>query len=66
MEKLNNLFYELRNTVFNMIREKNVDIDLLALELGTDRQNFIDNFTNRNEDFSFYLKTMELLDSWEA
>lgn len=63
-QKLNNYFYELRNTTFNMIREKNVDIDLLASELGIDRQTFIDNFTGRIDDFSFYLKTIELLDSW--
>lgn len=66
MEKLNNMFYEIRNDAFNQIREKNIDIDLLAFELGIDRELFIDRFTRMYEDFSFYLKTMELIDSWEV
>ena len=66
MEKLNNMFYEIRNAAFNQIREKNIDIDLLAFELGIDRELFIDRFTHIYEDFSFYLKTMELIDSWEV
>ena len=64
-EKLNNLFFYLRSDVFKLIQEKNIDVDILSFNLGIGRETFINNFSKRIDDFSFYLQTLSLLESWE-
>lgn len=66
MLELDNLFDNIRHTVFELIEQKNVDIDILAFDLGIDRKTFINNFMHRIEDFSFYLQTITLLEKWEV
>ena len=65
-EKLNNLFLRIRDSIFQLIQEKNVDVDALAFDLGISRQIFIDNFSKRINDFTFYLQTLSLLENWEG
>lgn len=65
-EKLNSLFINIRENIFKLIREKNVNIDVLAFNLGISRQTLINNFTMRIEDFTFYLQTLSLLEKWEV
>lgn len=62
--KLNNLFLNIRDSIFRLIQQKNVDVDILAFNLGISRQNLIDNFNNRIDDFTFYLQTLSLLENW--
>ncbi len=64
-EKLNNLFLDIKNKTLNLIKEKNIDIDVLSFKLGIDSDKLISNYTNRIDDFSFYLKTLELVTNWE-
>ncbi len=65
-EKLNNLFLSIRDSIFRLMQEKDIDIDILAFDLGVSRQTFTDNFTKRNDDFTFYLQTLSLLEKWEG
>lgn len=65
-EKINNLFLQIRERIFRLIQEKNVDVDILAFDLGMSRKTFVGNFVNRIDDFTFYLQTLSLLESWEA
>ena len=65
-ERLNNLFFHISETIFRIIQEKNVDIDVLAFDLGISRNAFIENFRKRNDDFTFYLQTLSLLEKWEV
>ena len=62
--KLNNLFLNIRDSIFRLIQQKNVDVDVLAFNLGISRQNLIYNFNNRIDDFTFYLQTLSLLENW--
>ncbi len=64
--KLDNLFYMVKEQVYKLMEEKDVDINILAFNLGVDRKTFIENFTRRIEDFTFYLKTLDVLDDWEV
>ena len=66
MEEINSLFFHIRERIFRLIQEKNVNIDLLSFNLGISRDTFINNFNNKVEDFSFYLETLSLLEHWEA
>ena len=65
-EKLNNLFFHIRERIFRLIQEKNVDVDVLAFDLGISRKTFIENFNKRIDDFTFYLQTLSLLENWEV
>ena len=65
-EKLDNLFLSMRDSIFRLIQEKNVDVDILAFDLGISRRTFIENFSKRINDFTFYLQTLSLLEKWEA
>ena len=64
--RLDSLFYVVKEHVYKLMQEKGVDINILAFNLGIDRQTFIENFTRRIEDFPFYLKTLDELDNWEV
>ncbi len=65
-EKLNNLFLNIREDIFKLIQEKNVDINFLAFNLGISKNSFLENFKNRIDDFSFYLQTLSLLENMEV
>ena len=65
-EKLDNLFLSMRDSIFRLIQDKNVDVDILAFDLGISRRTFIENFSKRINDFTFYLQTLSLLEKWEA
>ncbi len=65
-EKLNNLFFHIRESIFRLIQEKNVDVDILAFDLGISRNTFVENFNKRIDDFTFYLQTLSLLENWEV
>ena len=65
-EKLDNLFLNIRDSIFRLIQAKNVDVDILAFDLGISRQTFINNFSKRINDFTFYLQTLSLLEKWEV
>lgn len=64
--KLDALFLQFKNHIFKLIREKNIDIDILAFDLGIGRKTFINNFVNRSDDFTFYLQTLSLAEHWES
>lgn len=63
--KLNSLFYDIKDTIIRLIQKKNIDIDILAFNLGISRNTFIENFNKRIDDFTFYLQTLSILESWE-
>ena len=65
-KELDNLFYNIKNTIFNIINEKNIDIELLSFDLGIDSTTFISNFSKRINDFTFYLQTLSLVENWEG
>lgn len=65
-QNLDNLFDNIKNTIFNLIYENNVDIDLLSFDLGIDSITFISNFSTRIDDFTFYLQTLSLVENWEG
>ena len=64
--KLDNLFLNIRNTIFTLMQEKQVDIDALTFDLGISREKFVNNFSKRIDDFTFYLQTLSLLENWEG
>lgn len=65
-EKLNSLFYQIRDSILNLMQEKNVDVDILLYDLGIDKNTFIQNLNTRIDDFTFYLQTLSLLENWEV
>ena len=64
MKKIDKLFYSIRSDCLDLIAKKGVDIDSLSFRLGISKEEFISNFQSRNKDFSFYLKTYDLLLEW--
>lgn len=65
-EQLNKLFLNIRNAIFRIIQVKQVDIDDLTFNLGISRNEFVENFSKRINDFPFYLQTLSLLENWEG
>ena len=65
-KELDNLFNNIKTTIFNLIYEKNVDIDLLSFDLGIDTITFITNFSKRIDNFTIYLQTLNLVENWEG
>lgn len=65
-QELDNLFLFIKNRVYSLIQDYNIDIDLLAFDLKMDRDTFIENFTQRIDDFNFYLQTLSLVENWEG
>lgn len=65
-QELDNLFLFIKNRVYFLIQDYNIDIDLLAFDLKMDRDTFIENFTQRIDDFNFYLQTLSLVENWEG
>lgn len=63
---LDKTFLEIKVECLNMIKEKNVDLYELSFELGISLEQFVKNFQSRTKDFSFYLRTYNILLEWEA
>lgn len=64
-QNLNNLFYNIRNTIFNKIQEKGISIEDLSSDLNITSQEFLSNFNKKIEDFTFYLETLSIIESWD-
>ena len=62
----NNLFYNIRDRILDCILEKNIDLNLLALNLGISKNTFITNLTSKTDDFTFYLQALSLVENWEV
>ncbi len=65
-EKLNRLFLYIRQIVLQLIYEKEINIDELAFDLGVKQEEFLNNFTQRNDDFTFYLDALSKVEHWEV
>lgn len=65
-ENVDNLFINIRNTIISLIEEKNININLLSYDLKIDTETFIENLSHRIPDFTFYLKTLSLVENWEG
>ena len=63
-EKLDNLFFNIKNDCMNLIREKDVSLEEISFALGISSREFISNFQARIKDFSFYLETYRILIEW--
>lgn len=63
---LNNLFIEIRTEIVKLIKEKEVDIDLLSLAVGITREEFVNRLYKKSNDFTFYLQTLSTLENWEG
>lgn len=63
---LDKTFLEIKVECLNMIKEKNVDLYELSFELGISLEQFVKNFQSRTKDFSFYLRTYNILLEWEV
>ena len=57
---------KLKQNIFKLIEEKNVDVDMLSFELGIDRISFIQNMSKTDGNYEFYIRTLDLLDKWEG
>ena len=64
--KMNSLFLEIRTEIVRLLKEKQVDINLLSLSLGITRDEFIKRLYNRYNDFTYYLHTLSTLENWEV
>lgn len=62
--QLDKLFNNIVSDCLKQIDTKHVDIDDLSFKLGMDSKALINCFTNRNEDFSIYLRAYDLLVEW--
>jgi len=62
----NKIFFDLRDRILECIFEKNIDLNLLALKLGVDKNTFINYLTSKIDDFTFYLQALSLVEHWEV
>ena len=62
---LDELFVNTRAKIYKCIQEKNIDVNILAFELGVDRPTFFEYMNERNDDFLFYIAALDLVKSWE-
>lgn len=65
-EKLNSLFFQVRERILFLIQEKNVDVETLLFNLDINKNTFINYLNKRTDDFTFYLHTLSLLEHWEV
>lgn len=65
-KELDKEFKKAKQHIFKLIEDKNVDVDTLSFELGIDRISFIENMSKIDGNYEFYLRTLDLLDKWEA
>lgn len=67
MEKeLNSLYNKIREEILNKIKTKNIDLEELLDKLEISKNDFINYFTKRNDNFILYLQTYSLLEHWEG
>lgn len=66
VKKLDDLFYSIRFDTLRIIKEKDIDINALAFDLGIDQETFINNYIKRIDDFTFYLEAISLVENWEG
>lgn len=59
--RLDKMFINIRKDCIDLINNKNIDIDDLIFKLGISTNKFIDILTNRNKDFTIYLKMYNTL-----
>ena len=59
--RLDKMFIIIRKDCIDLINNKNIDIDDLIFKLGISTNKFIDILTNRNKDFTIYLKMYNTL-----
>lgn len=59
--RLDKMFINIRKDCIDLINNKNIDIDDLTFKLGISTNKFIDILTNRNKDFTIYLKMYNTL-----
>lgn len=63
-EKLDNLFFNIKNDCMTLIKEKDISLEEISFALGISSREFISNFQTRIKDFSFYLETYRILIEW--
>ena len=63
-DKLDKLFYAIRNDCIELIKEKKVDPNELSFALGCNLDTLSNILNNRIEDFSIYLKLYDILLVW--
>ena len=59
--RLDKMFENIRKDCIDLINNKNIDIDDLTFKLGISTNKFIDILTNRNKDFTIYLRMYNTL-----
>lgn len=59
--RLDKMFKNIRKDCIDLINNKNIDIDDLTFKLGISTNKFIDILTNRNKDFTIYLRMYNTL-----
>jgi hypothetical protein len=65
-KELETKFKDVKQRIFELIEEKNIDVDLLSFDLGIDRISFIENMSKIDDNYEFYLRTLELVEKWEG
>ena len=65
-EKLDEIYENIKNRVFELIQTKSIDISALAFDLQTTTPEFMDNFTHRIDNMGFYFKALNLAENWEG
>ena len=63
-EKLDKLFYSIRDECLELIKEKKVDTEELAFKVGCNNETLVNLLNNRIKDFSIYLKLYDVLLDW--
>lgn len=60
------LYNNIKKDIIEMITEKEIDINALSFDLGIDTDTFVYKLSNLSDDFSFYLRTLSLVENWEG
>lgn len=63
-KELDILFNNIVKDSLELIKEKNVDLDELAFRVGISTNKLKESLTSRDEDFSIYFRTYNLLLNW--
>lgn len=63
-DKLDRLFYAIRNDCLDLIEKKKVDVEELSFKLGCNLETLVNLLNDRDEDFSIYLKLYDILLEW--
>lgn len=63
-KELDILFNNIVKDSLELIKAKNVDLDELAFKIGISTEKLRESLLSRNEDFSIYFRTYNLLLNW--